>query len=390
MYSWLYKCKNDFDLDLLLCAIERVPALNNKDALSNDPRTTAVHEALTQLAIGNWAVRVARSGQDDTLDQIIAQLNRLAEHLSVRHTLLIESEQRFEEFLELISGMAALDFSRKARVSENDSIIDAMALGINMLSEELASSVVSRTYVNNIIDSMLDALIVVGCQGTISSVNPAAIKLFGYPKEDLVEQSIAMLFVKPEAAGQLLETMSHAAESSSYETTCRSRDGRTFTAAFSVAVMNQPDGTPLGLVCTIRDMTERRQAEETIRAQAVALIELSTPLIPLSDQVVVMPLIGIVDSRRAQQVLETLLQGIVTSSARVAILDITGVPIVDTQVANALIHAAHAARLLGAQVMLTGIRPEVAQTLVGLGVDLSDIITRSTLQSGIAAVLKNR
>jgi anti-anti-sigma regulatory factor len=124
--------------------------------------------------------------------------------------------------------------------------------------------------------------------------------------------------------------------------------------------------------------------EETIRAQQATLAELSTPLIPISDQVMVMPLIGSVDSRRAQQVIDTLLQGISTSGAQVAILDITGVPVVDTQVANALIRAAQAVKLLGAQVVLTGIRPEVAQTLVGLGTDLSGVTTRSSLQSGIA------
>lgn len=124
--------------------------------------------------------------------------------------------------------------------------------------------------------------------------------------------------------------------------------------------------------------------EETVRAQQVALAELSTPLIPFSDHVMVMPLIGSVDSRRAQQVIETLLEGISTSGAQVAILDITGVPLVDTQVANALIRAAQAVKLLGAEVVLTGIRSEVAQTLVGLGTDLSGIITRGTLQSGIA------
>jgi rsbT co-antagonist protein RsbR len=124
--------------------------------------------------------------------------------------------------------------------------------------------------------------------------------------------------------------------------------------------------------------------EETIRAQQATLAELSTPLIPINDQVMVMPLIGSVDSRRAQQVIDTLLQGISTSSAQVAILDITGVPVVDTQVANALIRAAQAVKLLGAQVVLTGIRPEVAQTLVGLGTDLGGVTTRSSLQSGIA------
>jgi rsbT co-antagonist protein RsbR len=154
-------------------------------------------------------------------------------------------------------------------------------------------------------------------------------------------------------------------------------------------------------VCiTVENVTERKHAEaalrqniiqeETIRAQARSLAELSTPLIPISAQVVVMPLIGSIDARRAQQVIESLLQGISSSRAQVAIIDITGVPVVDTQVADALIRAAAAVKLLGAQVVLTGIRPEVAQTLVGLGADISGIVTRGSLQSGIAYVTSDR
>jgi rsbT co-antagonist protein RsbR len=134
---------------------------------------------------------------------------------------------------------------------------------------------------------------------------------------------------------------------------------------------------------------ERLQMQaDIIAAQQAALNELSTPLIPISERVVVMPIIGSVDSRRAQQVMETLLEGIGERNADTAIIDITGVSVVDTQVANALLQAAQAVRLLGARVVLTGIRPEVAQTLVGLGVDLSVIDTRASLQDGVAAVLR--
>jgi rsbT co-antagonist protein RsbR len=153
------------------------------------------------------------------------------------------------------------------------------------------------------------------------------------------------------------------------------------------------------LCILVEDITERKRTEaalrqtialeETIRAQNAVLIELSTPLIPLSDQVVVMPLIGTMDTRRAQQVIETLLQGIAASRVQIAILDITGVAVVDTQVANALIRAAQSIKLLGAQLVLTGIRPEVAQTLVGLGIDLRGIVTRSSLQSGIAYAISH-
>ena len=100
-----------------------------------------------------------------------------------------------------------------------------------------------------------------------------------------------------------------------------------------------------------------------------------------------MPIIGMFDSIRAQQVMHTLLSGLAASRGKFAILDITGVPVVDTAVAHALLQAARAARLLGTEVILTGIRPEVAQTLVHIGAELGSIITRGTLQSGIKYAL---
>lgn len=146
------------------------------------------------------------------------------------------------------------------------------------------------------------------------------------------------------------------------------------------------------------DITELRRAEreremlqvQVIEAQQAALRELSTPLIPIAEDVVVMPLIGSMDSSRAEQVLDTLLEGVSQYQASSAILDITGLPVVDTQVASVLLQAARAVRLLGAEVILTGIGPEVAQTLVSIGADLSTITTPGTLQSGITYALDRR
>jgi rsbT co-antagonist protein RsbR len=145
-----------------------------------------------------------------------------------------------------------------------------------------------------------------------------------------------------------------------------------------------------------QEIEQRGQAEEEraalqqqiIDAQRNALRELSTPLIPVSDNVVIMPLIGTIDSGRAQQVMEALLEGVAHYQSELAILDITGVPVVDTQVAQALVSAARAVRLLGARVMLTGIQPQIAQTLVQLGVDLSGISTHGSLQAGIRTALE--
>ena len=145
----------------------------------------------------------------------------------------------------------------------------------------------------------------------------------------------------------------------------------------------------------ILDISEQQQAErernefqeQLIAAQQATLRELGTPIIPIADEVIAMPLIGSIDTRRAQQVIETLLEGVAEHQAAIAILDITGVPIVDTQVANALLRAAKAVRLLGTEVLLTGVRAEVAQTLISLGVDLGEIRALASLQAGIAYAL---
>lgn len=134
------------------------------------------------------------------------------------------------------------------------------------------------------------------------------------------------------------------------------------------------------------EQTVRKRTQELVRLQEERLRELSTPLIPIMDQVVIMPLIGTIDAQRAQQVLETMLEGVAQHQASIAILDITGVRTVDTQVAQALIRTAQAVKLLGARVLLTGVGPQIAQTLVQLEVDLRDIATCGSLQAGIAAV----
>jgi predicted ATPase/GAF domain-containing protein/tRNA A-37 threonylcarbamoyl transferase component Bud32 len=135
-----------------------------------------------------------------------------------------------------------------------------------------------------------------------------------------------------------------------------------------------------------RERTEQARAalqEEVIRMQRAMLEELSTPLIPITDRILVMPLIGSMDRERAQHILATVLHGAQRHRAAAVIIDITGMRQVDSGVASALINTAGALRLLGTHTVLTGIQAEVAQTLVGLGIDLSRLVIRSTLQSGI-------
>lgn len=176
------------------------------------------------------------------------------------------------------------------------------------------------------------------------------------------------------------------------------KDGRVIWIETTLHVVKDEAGVPIGAHGVTMDVTARKLAdeerarlrEEVIRAQAAALEELSTPLIPISAEVLVLPLVGAVDRARAERVIEALLQGISRARARFAIVDITGVRGVDAQTAEALLRAARAVRLLGAEVVLTGIRPDVAKALVALGAELGGIATCSDLESGIAYASRRR
>jgi rsbT co-antagonist protein RsbR len=133
--------------------------------------------------------------------------------------------------------------------------------------------------------------------------------------------------------------------------------------------------------------TFQRSREEVIRLQQQEMLELSTPVIKLWEGILALPLIGTLDSARTQIVMETLLQKIVETGSSVAIIDITGVPTVDTLVAQHLIKTVTAARLMGADCIISGIRPQIAQTIVHLGVGLGDVTTKASLADAFMIAL---
>src|SRR5687767_520283 len=131
-----------------------------------------------------------------------------------------------------------------------------------------------------------------------------------------------------------------------------------------------------------------RSREEIIRQQRADMLELSTPVIKVWDKILTLPIIGTLDSRRAQMMMEALLQKVVETGSTIAILDITGVRTMDTLVANHLIKTVTAARLMGARCILTGVSPAIAQTMVQLGIDLTQITTRAQMSDGIKLALE--
>jgi rsbT co-antagonist protein RsbR len=132
----------------------------------------------------------------------------------------------------------------------------------------------------------------------------------------------------------------------------------------------------------------QKTREDVIRRQQEELIELSTPVVKLWEGILAVPLIGTLDSARTQVVMENLLQQIVDTGSGMAIIDITGVPTVDTLVAQHLLKTVAAARLMGADCIISGVRPQIAQTIVHLGVDLGDVVTKPSLAHALALAFK--
>lgn len=184
----------------------------------------------------------------------------------------------------------------------------------------------------------------------------------------------------------------------SVEHRIRRRDGAIRWISARGRGMFDERGRPYRLSGTALDVTERKREEaeglaaqqRIIEAQREGLRQLGAPILSLADQTLAVPLIGLVSQERAEQINEVVLNAVRERSAKVVLLDVTGVPSVDTSAAQALVRAAAAVRLLGAQMVLTGVRPQVAQTLVELGVDLQTFVIKADLQSGIEYAAKAR
>jgi rsbT co-antagonist protein RsbR len=209
----------------------------------------------------------------------------------------------------------------------------------------------------------------------------------------------AMSDADEHAAGELRAVLAELSRS-------RARSGftpsETALAVFSLKeavyelVVDTPEVVPefLGFSRMIDDLglltfeTYASAREQILADQAVSMMELSTPVVRLWDGIIAVPLVGTLDSARTQLVMEKLLETLVATGADHAVLDITGVPTVDTEVAQHLLKTVNAARLLGAECTVSGIRPQVAQTIVALGIEFGDIATKATLADALAHALR--
>jgi anti-anti-sigma regulatory factor len=164
------------------------------------------------------------------------------------------------------------------------------------------------------------------------------------------------------------------------------RDGSEFPVEISLSPVQADEG--MLVVAAIRDVTERRAQELRLERQRDEILELSTPVIQVWDKVLALPIIGTLDSGRAARLTEGLLEKIAESQAEVIILDISGVPTIDTQVAQHLLKTVQAATLMGAASIMSGVRPETAQAMVHLGIDMGQLRSRSTLRDALQLAMQ--
>lgn len=244
-----------------------------------------------------------------------------------------------------------------------------------------------------LVDSVKDyAIIMLDPRGNVISWSPTAERLMGWRHDEIIGQHFSRFYPAEDIEqGKTEMELRVATQEGRFEDEgWRVRkDGSRFWANVVITPLRDRDGRLRGFGKVTRDLTDRRNAEEKIKRQAQEIVEMAAvPVVQVWEGIVLVPLIGTLDSQRTEQLMERLLNRVTETSSPVALVDITGVPAIDTQTAQHLIEAIAAVRLLGSEVVLTGVRPSIAQTLVHLGIDLTNVTTRSSLSTGLRRALE--
>jgi PAS domain S-box-containing protein len=246
--------------------------------------------------------------------------------------------------------------------------------------------------VTDVLEAMPDGIVVADREGRIAFVNQQAETMSGYSRGELVGQPVETLV----PAGR---RPVHGHHRSAYQSApvarsmgaeldirLRRKDGSEVPVDIALSPMNAAAGRIF--VAVVRDVTDRREQEQRLRHQRDEILELSTPVIQVWDSVLVLPIIGTLDSARAARLTENLLDRIAREEAEVVILDISGVPTIDTQVAQHLLRTVQATTLMGATSIMCGVRPETAQAMVHLGIDLGQMRSRKTLRDALQLAIQ--
>jgi PAS domain S-box-containing protein len=246
--------------------------------------------------------------------------------------------------------------------------------------------------VQQMVDGIADYQVIrLDGNGLVQFWNPGAVKMAGYAADEVIGQHLSMFYLEDDVRAGLAEReMASAARDGSLEVEgWRIRkDGTRFWANVVLSRIRDDQGVLTGFVQVARDLTERREQEQLVQRQRDEILELSTPVIQVWDKVLILPLIGTLDSLRAARLTESLLERIALDQAEVVILDVSGVPAIDSGVARHLLKTVEAARLMGTASILSGVRPETAQSMVHLGVELGSLRSRTSLRDALQLALR--
>ncbi len=218
--------------------------------------------------------------------------------------------------------------------------------------------------------------IVTLAEGRFVEANEAYVRLVGYPREELIGRTVAEVNIHPQAEQRtaLMKAIESGQKVRNVEGVLRSKSGEERSVLHSAELIEV--GENPCMVTAVQDVTEIKRLEDAVR-------EASTPVLRVREGLLILPLIGVIDSHRARQLTEQLLKAIRRERARAVVIDLTGVPSMNLTIANHLIQTVDASRLLGARVILTGLSSRAAESLVSIGVNLGQFVALGDLQSGI-------
>jgi rsbT co-antagonist protein RsbR len=244
------------------------------------------------------------------------------------------------------------------------------------------------------VDSLTDAeLIMLDREGLVRSWNKGAEMLKGYRAEEVIGKSVAIFYTEEDRRSGLADRELKTALDTGrfeFEGWRVGKGGKRFWAEVVLQPMRDATGEVTGFVKIARNISERVERQRLLERQRDEIMELSTPVIQVWDRVLALPIIGTLDSQRAARLTENLLQKISLEEAEFVIIDISGVPTIDTQVAQHLFKTVQGARLMGTESIISGVRPETAQAMVHLGIEIGALKSRATLRDALQLALRLR